>query len=103
MLDSAARGLCVLAVAWLAAVPAFVWADGKHAANESAAKLDRAIGELKAEAEALGDLKVANSKFHFARPHPALKDLGPDAALPALERMLQPFARGEGQAYKDLY
>jgi hypothetical protein len=71
---------------------------------ERSKKLAEALKPLMEEANALDQLDVDNKVvFHWTRPHPALKSWSEDMAVACLDRMQQPFTRGEGAEYRDTY
>ncbi|MCC6580983.1 MAG: DUF4159 domain-containing protein [Phycisphaeraceae bacterium] len=71
-----------------------------EAKRQITAKLDAAVSAIVTEAKVLGEVQEEKNKPHWSRPHPALKALGPDAALPMLYRMGKDFTSND---YCDTY
>lgn len=66
-------------------------------------KLNDALKVLIAEANALDETDNPSIPIHWTRPHPMLKTWTDDMAVACLDRMQQPFTRGEGAIYRDTY
>jgi hypothetical protein len=73
--------------------------------KEQAAMLEKALEQLKAEAEALDKFEDTAPKLIFTRPHPAIAQWGADMAVPCLDRMMaKPLTReAKGSDYRDTY
>jgi hypothetical protein len=88
------------------AAPAAKPAPVVNPGNDRAAKLHKAVEQLLAESRALDKFEKDKAKvvpLNFSRPHPLLKDMGPEYAIDALQRMLQPMNTGPGAEFRDAY
>ncbi len=66
-------------------------------------KLNEALKVLIAEANAIEEVDNPKIPIYWTRPHPMLKTWTDDMAVACLDRMQQPFTRGEGAIYRDTY
>jgi hypothetical protein len=71
-----------------------------QADREREQKLKDAVQELVKEAREMGEVGKPKVEPKFSRPHPLLKDLDADHALPALNQMQQDWT---GQKFMDTY